>query len=283
VIAAARALGRFQLQRLSDGQFRMDGGAVFGVVPRVMWEKIKTPDARNRITMATNSLLVRTPDANILVDGGIGPKLSDKERDIYAYERHPGLPASLAEAGLRPEDIDLVIMSHLHFDHCGALVTPGRDGELTPLFPRAKHVVQATELHAWRQPDPRSRPSYKRENLAILEQSGRLQVVDGDADVGPGIRVRVTGGHTAGHQAVYVTDQEQTVVFTGDFLSIPAFLKVNWVSGMDLYPLESMERKVPLLQEAARERQLIWFYHEIEHMLGYWTGEGFEPVDSSPP
>ncbi len=278
MIAAGRKLGRFQLQRLSDGQFRMDGGAVFGVVPRVLWEKIKPPDARNRVTMATNCLLVRTPEANILIEAGIGPKLSDKERDIYGYERDPGLPASLAEVGLRPEDIDLVIMSHLHFDHCGALVTAGRDGELSPLFPRAKHVVQARELQAWREPDPRSKPSYKPENLGILEESHRLLVVDGDAAVAPGIRVRVTGGHTAGHQAVYVTDQEQTVVFTGDFLFMRAFLKVNWVSALDLYPVESMERKVTFLQEAARERQLIWFYHETEQMLGYWTGEGFEPV-----
>jgi len=278
VIAAGRKLGRFQLQRLSDGQFRMDGGAVFGVVPKVLWEKVKTPDARNRVTLATNCLLVRTPEANILIEAGVGPKLSDKERDIYGYEPSPGLLAALAEVGLRSEDIDLVIMSHLHFDHCGALVAPGRDGELTPLFPRAKHVVQARELQAWRQPDPRSKPSYKPENLRILEESNRLLVVDGDVAVAPGIRVRVTGGHTAGHQAVYVTDQEQTVVFTGDFLYMRAFLKVNWVSGLDLYPVESMERKVSFLQEAARERQLIWFYHETEQMLGYWTGEGFEPV-----
>jgi len=278
VIAAGRKLGRFQLQRLSDGQFRMDGGAVFGVVPKVLWEKVKTPDARNRVTLATNCLLVRTPEANILIEAGVGPKLSDKERDIYGYEPSPGLLAALAEVGLRSEDIDLVIMSHLHFDHCGALVAPGRDGELTPLFPRAKHVVQARELQAWRQPDPRSKPSYKPENLGVLEESNRLLVVDGDVAVAPGIRVRVTGGHTAGHQAVYVTDQEQTVVFTGDFLYMRAFLKVNWVSGLDLYPVESMERKVSFLQEAARERQLIWFYHETEQMLGYWTGEGFEPV-----
>jgi glyoxylase-like metal-dependent hydrolase (beta-lactamase superfamily II) len=278
VIAAGRKLGRFQLQRLSDGQFRMDGGAVFGVVPKVLWEKVKTPDARNRVTLATNCLLVRTPEANVLIEAGVGPKLSDKERDIYGYEPSPGLLAALAEVGLRSEDIDLVIMSHLHFDHCGALVTPGRDGELTPLFPRAKHVVQARELQAWRQPDPRSKPSYKPENLGILEESNRLLVVDGDAAVAPGIRVRVTGGHTAAHQAVYVTDQDQTVVFTGDFLYMRAFLKVNWVSGLDLYPVESMERKVSFLQEAARERQLIWFYHETEEMLGYWTGEGFEPV-----
>lgn len=278
MIAAARKLGRFQLHRLSDGLFRYDGGAVFGLVPKVLWEKVKPPDALNRIPMATNCLLVRTPDVNVLIEAGIGPKLSDKERANFAYDRTPGLPDSLAEAGLRPEDIDLVVVTHLHFDHCGALVTVGRDGELTPLFPRATHVVQARELQAWRQPDPRSKPSYKPENLAALEQARRLRVVDGDVEVGPGIRVRVTGGHTAGHQAVYVTDQEQTVVFTGDFLFMRAFLKVNWVSGLDLFPLEAMERKVTFLQEAARERQLLWFYHETEQMLGYWTGEGFEPV-----
>jgi glyoxylase-like metal-dependent hydrolase (beta-lactamase superfamily II) len=103
--------------------------------------------------------------------------------------------------------------------------------------------------------------------------------VDGDAEVAPGISVCVTGGHTAGHQAVYVRDQEETVVFTGDFLFMPAFLKINWVSALDLFPLESMQRKAVFLEEAARERQLIWFYHETEHRLGYWTSEGFQPVD----
>jgi glyoxylase-like metal-dependent hydrolase (beta-lactamase superfamily II) len=275
---APRKLGRFQLHCLSDGYWRMDGGSVFGVVPRVMWEKLKTPDARNRIQMATNCLLVRTPDANILVEAGIGPKLSDKERDIYAYERDPGLPESLRTVGLAPEDIDLVILSHLHFDHCGSLIAPERDGQLTPLFPRARHVVQARELEAWRRPDPRSKASYKPENMTLLEEARRLVVVEGDADVAPGIRVRVTGGHTAGHQAVHVSDQEQTLVFTGDFLFMRAFLKVNWVSALDLFPLEAMERKATFLQEAARERYLLWFYHETDQMLGYWTEQGFEPV-----
>jgi glyoxylase-like metal-dependent hydrolase (beta-lactamase superfamily II) len=281
IAVPGRKLGRFTLHCLSDGQWRMDGGSVFGVVPKVMWEKLKAPDTRNRIPMATNCLLVRTPDANILIEAGIGPKLSDKERDIYAYDREPGIPDALRSAGLEPEDIDLVVLSHLHFDHVGALVAPGRDGELAPMFSRAKHVVQARELEAWRHPDPRSKPSYKPENLAVLEAEGRLLVVDGDADVAPGVRVRVTGGHTAGHQAVYVRDQEDTVVFTGDFLFLRAFLKVNWVSGLDLFPLEAMERKVPFLAEAAKERQLIWLYHETENMLGYWTGEGFEPVSVS--
>src|SRR5205814_1809515 len=156
IAAAPRKLGRFELHCLSDGQWRMDGGSVFGVVPKVMWEKLKTPDARNRILMATNCMLVRTRDANILIEAGMGPKLSD-----------------------RPE------------------------------------------------------------NLGVLEEEGRLQVVEGDQEVAPGIRVRVTGGHTAGHQAVYVSDQEETVVFTGDFLFMRAFLKVNWVSALDLFPFEA--------------------------------------------
>lgn len=279
IATAPRKLGRFQLYCLSDGQWRMDGGSVFGLVPKVMWEKLKTPDVRNRIPMATNCMLVRTPEANILVEAGIGPKLSEKERDIYAYDRDPGLPDALAAAGLTAQDIDLVVLSHLHFDHVGALVCPGRDGELTPLFPRARHVVQARELEAWRHPDPRSKPSYKAENFRLLEEQGRIWVVDGQAEIAPGITVRVTGGHTAGHQAIYVRDQDETVVFTGDFLFMPAFLKINWVSALDLFPLEAMERKAAFLTEAARERQLIWFYHETEQMLGYWTGEGFQPVN----
>ncbi len=271
-------LGRFRLYRLSDGVWRLDGGAVFGVVPKVLWEKLKTPDARNRILMATNCLLVRTPDANILIEAGIGPKLSDKEREIYAYERDPGLPAALELTGLRPEDIDLVVVSHLHFDHCGALVTPGRDGQLAPLFPRARHVVQAKELEAWRRPDPRSKPSYRPENLGVLEEARRLQVVDGDVEVAPGVSVRVTGGHTAGHQVVYVRDGDQTLVFLGDFVPMPAFLKLNWVSALDLFPLDSIAKKAGVLAEAAREHHLLWFYHETANMLGSLTADGFHPA-----
>src|SRR5256885_14816154 len=126
----------------------MDGGSVFGVVPKVMWEKLKAPDARNRILMATNCMLVRTPDAIILIEAGIGPKLSDKERDIWAYDRDPRLPDALAGVGLQPQDIDLVVLRHLHLDHIGAPVTPGRDGELAPLFPRARPLVPATQLEA---------------------------------------------------------------------------------------------------------------------------------------
>src|SRR5256886_8504888 len=223
-------------------------------------------------------MLVRTPAANILIEAGMGLKRSDTERDIWAYDRDPGLTDALAGVGLQAQDIDLVVLSHLHFDHVGALVTPGRDGELTPLFPRARHVIQATEFEAWRHPDPRSKPSYKPENLRLLEEEGRLQLVEGDQDVAPGVRVRVTGGHTAGHQAVYVQDQEQTVVFTGDFLFMRAFMKVNWVSALDLFPLEAIERKAAFLSEAAQERYLIWLYHETDQMLGYWTGECFTSV-----
>jgi glyoxylase-like metal-dependent hydrolase (beta-lactamase superfamily II) len=278
IASAPRKLGRFQLYCLSDGRWRMDGGSVFGVVPRALWEKHKTPDTQNRIEMATNCLLVRTPDANILIEAGIGPKLSDKERNIYSYQRDPGLPAALESAGLRPEDVDLVVMSHLHFDHCGALVTLGPEGEPSMVFPRARHVVQRVELEAWRHPDPRSKPSYKPENLDLLEENKRLWIVDGETELGPGISVRVTGGHTRAHQAVYVSDQEQTVVFTGDFLFMRAFLKVNWVSALDLFPLEAMERKAAFLAEAAREKYLIWFYHETDQMLGYWTEQGFVPA-----
>src|SRR5438309_11137367 len=122
IAAAPRKLGRFELHCLSDGHWRMDGGSVFGVVPRVMWVKLKVPDPRNRILMATNCLLVRTPDANVLIEAGIGPKLSEKERDIYAYERNPGLPDALASRVLKPRDIDRVVLRHLHFAPLCALV-----------------------------------------------------------------------------------------------------------------------------------------------------------------
>jgi glyoxylase-like metal-dependent hydrolase (beta-lactamase superfamily II) len=261
-----------RLAAASDGLFREDGGGMFGVVPKVLWEKVKTPDALNRVPVATNCLLVRGPDFNLLIESGLGDKLGEKEHRIFAIERTQGLMAAVVTAGLHPEEITHVILSHLHFDHCGSVVRHG-DGRLVPAFPKARHVVQAKEIGAWRNPDARSRPAYLVDNFAPLLESGLVDAVDGDAEVLPGVRVERTGGHTAGHQVVHLESQGERALFVGDLIPFRAMLKQNWVSGLDLFPLESMEVKTRLLAEVARRRALVWLYHEHVRPVGYLTAD----------
>ncbi len=192
-------VGDFELTILSDGLYHNDGGAMFGVIPKVMWEKRATPDERNRIALGTNSLLVRTGEHNVLIDTGIGDKLSDKRRAIYDHE--PRLVRSFAEAGVSPDDIDMVINTHLHFDHCG-WNTYHSDGKAVPTFPRARYYVQEGELQHAHEQHERDRVSYMTDNYDPLVNSGQMQLLRGDAEIVPGISVKVFPGHTRDLQAV---------------------------------------------------------------------------------
>ncbi len=248
---------------------------MFGLVPKVMWAKIKTPDEQNRVPVATNCLVVRGRGFNLLIEAGLGDKFGAKEHAIYGIERARGLLESVVAVGLHPEEITHVILSHLHFDHCGAAVRrPG--GGLQPAFPRARHIVQAAEVEVWRHPDPRSKPSYLVDNFAPLLEAGLVDTVSGEAEVLPGIRVEPTGGHTAGHQVVHLESDGERALFAGDLIPFRAMLKQNWVSGLDLFPLQTMEVKARLLGRVARDRALLWLYHEHERPVGYLTPDGLD-------
>lgn len=266
-------IGRLHLAAANDGLFRLDGGGLFGVVPRVLWEKVKSPDASHRVPVATNCLVVRGPGFNLLVESGLGDKLGRKEQEIYGIERTQGLVASVIATGLHPEEITHVILSHLHFDHCGAVVAE-EGGRLVPVFSHARHIVQAAEIEAWRHPDPRSRASYLTGNFAPLLEAGLVDPVDGVTEVLPGVRVEQTGGHTAGHQVVHLESDGERALFVGDLIPYRAMLKENWVSGLDLFPLQTMEVKAHLLADAARQRTLIWLYHEPDNPVGHLTADG---------
>lgn len=268
-------LGGLRLAAASDGLFRLDGGGLFGVVPRVLWEKVKPPDALHRVPVATNCLVVRGPGFNLLIESGLGEKLGPKEHEIFGIERTQGLVASVIATGLHPEEITHVILSHLHFDHCGAVVA-GQAGRLIPAFPGARHVVQATEIDTWRHPDPRSRPAYLAENFAPLLEAGLVDAVDGVTEVLPGVRVERTGGHTAGHQVVHLESEGERALFVGDLIPYRAMLRQNWVSGLDLFPLQTMEVKARLLAETARRRSLLWLYHETDKPVGHLTADGHD-------
>ena len=183
---------------ISDGFFRLDGGAMFGVVPRLLWEKRAPPNERNRIRMGLWCLLIQAGNKNILVDNGIGDKPNRRFEEIFEIEHPPSLIPSLAEHNLKPSDIDMVILTHLHFDHCGGN-TIFRDGKLMPTFPNAKYVMQRTEWEKAVSPNERTRASYVKENLIPIKEAGLVELIDGDKEILPGVSVKVTGGHTRGH------------------------------------------------------------------------------------
>lgn len=254
-------VGEFDVVSLSDGTFRLDGGAMFGVVPRTLWERRAVPDDKNRIPLAIRPLLVRTPAGTVLIDAGIGDKLGPKERGIYAVDQTEHLSQSLAVAGLTASDIDVVLATHLHFDHAGGF-TQLVDGVLLPTFPNARYVIRRGEWDDATHPHERNRASYLAENYLPLLEAGVVDFLEGDGEVLPGISVWRTGGHTRHHQIVRLESGGETAVFAADLLPTTAHLDEAWIMGYDLYPMETLAYKKRLLAEAVAEEYVIFFEHD---------------------
>lgn len=254
-------VGEFDVVSLSDGTFRLDGGAMFGVVPRTLWERRAVPDDKNRIPLAIRPLLVRTPAGTVLIDAGIGDKLGPKERGIYAVDQTEHLSQSLAVAGLAASDIDVVLATHLHFDHAGGF-TQLVDGVLLPTFPNARYLIRRGEWDDATHPHERNRASYLAENYLPLLEAGVVDFLEGDGEVLPGISVWRTGGHTRHHQIVRLESGGETAVFAADLLPTTAHLDEAWIMGYDLYPMETLAYKKRLLAEAVAEEYVIFFEHD---------------------
>jgi glyoxylase-like metal-dependent hydrolase (beta-lactamase superfamily II) len=259
-------LGDFELTILSDGTYMNDGGAMFGVIPKVMWEKRAAPDERNRIQMGTNSLLVRTGEHNVLIDTGIGAKLTDKRRAIYDHE--PRLLKSFAEAGVSPDEIDIVINTHLHFDHCG-WNTYYKDGKAVPTFLRATYYVQEGELQHAHEQHERDRVSYMTDNYDPLVASGQMQLLRGDAEIAPGISVRLYPGHTRDLQAVILRSGSKVACYPSDLVCDTNHLEPMWVLGYDLYPLQTIANKHRFYDVAIPENWLLVFTHDDKTPSAY--------------
>jgi glyoxylase-like metal-dependent hydrolase (beta-lactamase superfamily II) len=257
-------LGEYRLDVVSDGTFRLDGGAMFGVVPRVLWERVYPPDERNRIRLGLNCLLVRTGRETVLVDTGIGDKWSDRERDMYGVAHETTVPESLAALGLSVEDVDVVVCTHLHFDHAGGNTRRDADGNVVATFPRARYVVQSGELETARAPHERERASYMPENWEPLVASGQLETVDGEVEIVPGIRVFPVRGHNDFTQLVEVESGGERAVYFADIIPTTRHLRPAWLMGYDLYPVELLERKKELLARAVDERWACVFEHDHE-------------------
>jgi glyoxylase-like metal-dependent hydrolase (beta-lactamase superfamily II) len=252
-------LGDFELSIISDGTYYLDGGAFFGVVPKVLWERRVQADEKNRITSGLNSLLIRTGDKNVLIETGIGNKLNEKQTKIHG--NNPQLLNNLHNAGLAPEDIDIVINSHLHFDHCG-WNTIRRNNEIAPTFPKAKYYAQAGEYeHSLLQLD-RDKVSYLDENYGPLIRSGQMTLLRGDSEILPGIRTRIYPGHTANMQAILIESQGQTACYTGDLVPTTFHLDPTWVMAFDLDPLATIENRKRLYNEALPNNWLLIFTHD---------------------
>ncbi len=254
-------VGELELISLFDGYIRLDGGAMFGVVPRTLWEKQTPPDDRGRILLAMRPLVVRGV-RTMLIDAGLGDKDDAKFQDIYGVDRSRNLDMTLTEAGLRPEDIDIVLASHLHFDHCGGFTYRTADGRIRPKFPRAQHVVRRGEWDDATHPHERNRASYLPDNFVPLADAGVLQLVDEDRTIMPGVRVKRTGGHCMHHQVIYIESGGETAVFAADLVPTTAHLPNPWIMGYDLYPMDTLAAKKTFFADVVEKSALVFFEHD---------------------
>ncbi|HEY1271471.1 MAG TPA: MBL fold metallo-hydrolase [Terriglobales bacterium] len=259
-------LGDFELTILSDGTYPLDGGAYFGVVPKTLWSKKVKADEKNHVAAGLNSLLVRTGRQNVLIETGIGNKLSDKMVRIY------GQPAKLLDqlnaAGLAPEDIDIVINTHLHFDHCGWNTL--RKGEkVTATFPKAKYYVQEGEWQHGRRQLERDRISYISDNYDPLIENGQMHMLHGDQEILSGISVKIFPGHTANMQAVIIKSGGRKACYISDLIPTTAHIEVTWGMAFDLFPLETIESRKRYYAESIPEKWLTVFTHDPETPWAY--------------
>ena len=254
-------LGALEFHILTDGHFRLDGGAMFGVIPRPMWEKKMPPDERNRVILSMNCLLIRTAGKTILVETGAGDKFDAKRRDIFGLEGPPRLPDQLLARGVRPEQIDLVINTHLHFDHCG-WNTRLVDGKAVATFPNARYVVRGGEFEHANHPTERDRASYIGDNFLPIEAAGKWWLLEGDREVAPGVELIRVPGHTADMQCVRLTGGGKTAFLFCDLVPTTAHLPYAWIMGYDLYPMTTLENKKKWIPEVARNGWLALFGHD---------------------
>lgn len=257
-------LGQFRLRIIPDRPFLIDGGSMFGVVPKTLWRKELESDRENRVLLGNNSLLVETDNGNILVDLGLGDKYDEKAHEIYGIIEGPTLMDALE--GL--VEIDRIILTHLHFDHIGWITRKYPAGQLQLTFPDAEIIVQKREWEAANSPDELNRASYLPENIAPLAGADNLRLVDGDVEIAPGIEVILTGGHSAGHQMVKITSDGQTALFWGDILPTSHHLRLASISAYDIDPHTTLSCKKKFLPQAEREGWINIFEHNPRRPFG---------------
>jgi glyoxylase-like metal-dependent hydrolase (beta-lactamase superfamily II) len=273
--------GDFRLHSLSDGFFGLDGGAMFGVVPKPLWERTNPPDERNRIRLALRPLLVSSGKERVLVDTGIGDKWDSKNTDMYRIEHTDTVESSLARVGFKPDDITKVVLTHLHFDHAGAATKLDSTGKPVPRFPNARYYVQQKEWDIALNPNRRSRAAYLPENFLPLQEAGQLEIINGDSRLelalGPTLELVLTGGHTPGHQVVLIHSDGETAIYWGDLIPTRSHIATPYIMGYDLLPLETMEQKEKLVHQAIPGKWLSFLEHDPDFASGIIEEENGKP------
>jgi glyoxylase-like metal-dependent hydrolase (beta-lactamase superfamily II) len=269
-------LGDFEITVLTDGYFLLDGGAMFGVVPKTLWQRRVPADEQNRILLGTNTLVVRDGKRTVVIETGIGNKFDAKMRAIYGAQQL--LPSAFAAAGIGLDEVDVVINTHLHFDHCGWNTTLGADGSLTPTFPNARYYAPRGEVEIGRMQRERDAPSYFAANYEPLIKSGQMTLLDSPETAGPGfagpetivpgISVEPYPGHTAQMLAVHIDSGGRRGCYISDLIPTSAHLDVNWVLGYDLYPLTVIEQRKRFYARAIPEQWLVFFTHDHHAPFG---------------
>lgn len=254
-------LGEFELYWLDGGRFELDGGAMFGVVPKKVWQRTYTPDDENFIPLSAWPILVKTPDALVIIETGLGNKLTEKQKKIFRVREEWKVPEDLASLGIKGEDIDYVILTHGDFDHAGgiAIVNDNR-AELT--FPNAQHIIQRRDWEDAMNPNKRAMNSYWSNNFAALKTSDRLARVNGEKEIVQGISVIHTGGHHSGHQIVRLESKGQVAFHLGDLLPTHAHFNPLWIMAYDDFPLDTIQQKEHWLRKARDEDGWFLFYHD---------------------
>lgn len=259
-------LGAFEIYALSDGTFGLDGGQMFGVVPKALWEKQLPPDGRNRVRLGLTCLLVRTGKQNVLIETGIGDKFDARHSEIYNINHSSNLLSELAAQGLGVRDIDIVINTHLHFDHCGW--NARREGtKVVPTFTRARYFVQRAEWEHAVHPTERDRASYIEEWFVPAES--QTELIEGAHEIVPGIRVELFPGHVRDLQCIWIESEGELALFISDLVPTRAHLPYPWIMAFDLYPLDTLASKKRLLPRLAEDRVLIVFPHDPDIPWGF--------------
>jgi methylmalonyl-CoA epimerase len=260
--------GALDLASVHDGLFGLDGGAMFGTVPRPLWEKLTPPDERNRILLSMRPLVVEADWGRMIIDCGAGDKMTPRQQDIYALERSRHLDHALADVGLSAANIDLVLATHLHFDHFGG-ATVRRASAVMPRFYRARYLIRSAEWEDATHPHERNRASYLQDDFVPLKDADVVDFFDEDRVIRPGVRVVRTGGHTGQHQIVFLESGDKTAVFTADLIPTTAHIRDAWVMGYDLFPMETLAFKRRFIREAIDREYLIFFEHDPLVAAGY--------------
>jgi glyoxylase-like metal-dependent hydrolase (beta-lactamase superfamily II) len=262
-------LGDFRVELIPDCEFRLDGGAMFGVVPRNLWARVCPPDDQNRIRMNMNCMFVEAGSDRILIDTGIGDKWSEKHLSMYGINRQRSLDESLQSiAGVSANQITIVINTHLHFDHAGGNTRFDESGNCVPLFPNARYLISRAEFEHAEAPSDRDRASYVPDNWLALKSSGQLELKEADYEVVPGLRMETQAGHNRSMQCARLERGGQTLFGFADLVPMRAHVPFAWIMGFDLYPVETLAAKKRLLPQAAREGWTCLFYHDPDQALG---------------